>query len=120
MRTIKSSNDNIYISVIDEPGQGGACHRYEIGRVLAKGAKAVGAYGFVNFQTGPKETTSVNGCQNEDLLAIVVDRLQHFQQGDFVCRENALALTKIQEALHWLEARTRDRLWRGVEGTNKL
>lgn len=31
-------------------------------------------------------------------------------------RVNALALTKIEEALHWLQQRTLDRMRRGVEG----
>jgi hypothetical protein len=48
-----------------------------------------------------------------------IDRLQSFQSGDFACRENALALTKLEEALHWLDHRTKDRQRRGVEGTSK-
>ena len=39
--------------------------------------------------------------------------------GDFACRENALALTKVEEALHWLNHRTADRQRRGVEGKNE-
>jgi hypothetical protein len=50
---------------------------------------------------------------------ICIDRLRSFQSGDFKCRENALALTKLEEALHWLNHRTRDRQSRGVEGINK-
>jgi hypothetical protein len=52
----------------------------------------------------------------DPLIAIVIDRLRGFQSGPFSCRENALALTKMEEALHWLNARTRDRMERGVEG----
>ena len=37
----------------------------------------------------------------------------------FPCRENALTITKIEEAIHWQEARTKDRLRRAVEGSNK-
>jgi hypothetical protein len=37
---------------------------------------------------------------------------------EFSCRENAIALTKIQEAMMWLQKRTRDRVARGVEGRN--
>lgn len=35
------------------------------------------------------------------------------------CRENALALTKLEEALLWLKARQDDRAARGVAGTDK-
>ncbi|MCK5607171.1 hypothetical protein KAR91_35130 [Candidatus Pacearchaeota archaeon] len=62
----------------------------------------------------------VNGCHHEDLIAIVIDRLKSFQQGVFICRENALAITKLEEAVHWLRHRTNDRINRGVEGTLKL
>jgi hypothetical protein len=62
----------------------------------------------------------VNGCHQEDLLAIVIDRLRSFQAGPFACRENALALTKIEEAMHWLNHRTSERKNRGVEGTNAI
>ncbi len=53
----------------------------------------------------------------EDLLQICRNRQQSFQAGDFACRENELALTKIEEALHWLDHRTKDRQACGVEGT---
>jgi hypothetical protein len=52
------------------------------------------------------------------LLAIVVDRMRDFQRGAYACRENAIALTKLEEAQHWLHARTRGRVARGVEGTH--
>jgi len=53
------------------------------------------------------------------LIAVVIDRLQGFQGGKFACRENALALTKLEEAVHWLHHRTAQRLARGVEGTHE-
>jgi hypothetical protein len=68
------------------------------------------------FQNGPIAESGPNGISNEVLLAIVIDRLECFQKGQFACRENALALTKLQEAVHWLHHRTRERLARGVEG----
>jgi hypothetical protein len=71
----------------------------------------------VRFQDGPIQETGVNGISNEALLAIVEDRLAGFQSGQYACRENAIALTKIQEAMMWLHKRTRDRAARGVEGT---
>ena len=100
---------------LDEKGAGGAHHKYEVlineptGVVRERVAT-------VNFQKGGIVESGVNGCHNEDLLAIVVHRLQCFQDGPFACRENALALTKIEEALHWLRHRTNSREARGVEG----
>lgn len=72
----------------------------------------------LNFQNGPIGEVGVNGLTNEALLAIVMDRLAYFQEGKYKCRENALAATKIEEALMWLHARTMGRLQRGVEGTH--
>lgn len=72
----------------------------------------------VNFQKGPIREFGVNGCMNEDLIAMVIDRLQGFQNSPFMCRENALAITKLEEALLWLRKRTMDREARGVEGTH--
>ena len=71
----------------------------------------------ISFQNGPISEAGVNGVSNEALLAIVIDRLEGFQRGQYSCRENALALTKLQEAMHWLHHRTRERMARGVEGT---
>lgn len=100
----------------DEKTHGGASHEYYISRTEDSDVVPVGEFGHIRFQKGPVTDQGVNGCFMEDLLAIVVDRLEGFQSGDFACRENALALTKIQEALHWLNHRTSDRIDRGVEG----
>ena len=74
----------------------------------------------VHFQEGPIKECGVNGVCNEDLIAMVICRLEHFQKGVFSCRENALAITKLEEALLWLRKRTMGREQRGVEGTNKV
>ncbi len=76
--------------------------------------------GIVHFQEGPIKETGVNGVSNEDLLGMVLARLEHFQNSEYKCRENALAITKIEEALMWLRKRTNARVKRGVEGTSKV
>lgn len=118
MRTIEehrvnAANDKISLNVVDEPGAGGANHEYDA--VLPDGKTTR-----ISFQNGPINEAGVNGITQEVLLAIVVDRLRSFQKGPFACRENALALTKIEEAQHWLHSRTRARMTRGVEGTNTI
>lgn len=100
---------------MDIPGHGSANHEYEI---LLNG-KGEELHTRISFQNGPiDEEGGVNGIFHEDLLAIVVDRLKSFQAGKYSCRENALALTKIEEAIHWLAHRTVTRMDRGVEGTH--
>lgn len=76
--------------------------------------------GVVNFQEGPIKENGVNGVANEDLLGMVLCRLESFQKSEYKCRENACAITKVEEALMWLRKRTNARVKRGVEGTSKV
>jgi len=111
------------VIVIDAPGAGGACHEYKVEPVQGAACQSDaqdGQFVVVHFQKGPIGEAGVNGCHQEDLLAIVIHRLQCFQAGPFACRENALALTKLEEAMHWLNHRTDNRQKRGVEGTSKV
>lgn len=99
------------VKVMDEPGQGGANHWYEISDNRGCMAKIL-------FQNGPIKEFGVNGITQEAMLAIVIDRLRSFQAGQFACDANAVALGQCQSALYNLQARTRERIARGVEGTN--
>ncbi|MDK8193760.1 hypothetical protein QP794_27130 [Paenibacillus sp. UMB7766-LJ446] len=91
-----------------------APHHFEVrsveGNVLAE----------VNFQEGPIKEAGINGVMNEDLISMVIARLNGFQNSDFRCRENAVAITKLEESLMWLRKRTADREARGVEGTHTV
>ena len=121
MRKLKNGNEGtlgeeLDIICLDEPGSGGACHKYVVYRANLDGDNQ--AYASVNFQNGPinENKDGINGCSNEALLAIVIDRLEGFSNGPYPTRETSIALTKCQEALHWMEHRTRERATRGVEG----
>jgi hypothetical protein len=125
-------NDALEIAALDGPGPGGANHEYEID--IVGGAPESGGWKTkLLFQNGPIQDAGFNGISNEALLAVVIDRLRGFQherngdgafnfnsRGKYACRENALALTDLESALMWLQKRTRDRMARGVEGTNKV
>lgn len=56
-----------------------------------------------------------NGTTNEEVLRVLIDRLQSMQ-AKFPCRENAIVMTHLETGLLWLEKRTADRKARGVEG----
>lgn len=74
----------------------------------------------LQFQEGArKDPNAIRGLADEDLLEIVRDRLKGFQSGEFATRENACALTHIEEALMWLSKRVEDRIERNVLGTYK-
>jgi hypothetical protein len=60
-------------------------------------------------------TTISDGTTNEDVLAMLIDRMKYLQ-AKFPCRENAMVITKLEESLMWLEKRTSDRIKRNVEG----
>jgi hypothetical protein len=121
---VNPANDVLLVAATDAPDAGGAHHRYAIfGFDNTKNASKFTvdeptAHTVVLFQNGPINEVGVNGVTHEALLAIVIDRLQCFQAGPFACRENALALTNLEQAQMWLQKRTRDRMARGVEGTN--
>lgn len=61
--------------------------------------------------------TVSDGTTNEELIAVLIDRLG-FLQSKFPCKENACAITKLEEGLMWLNKRTADRMKRNVEGKN--
>jgi len=63
----------------------------------------------------PNLTTLFDGTTNEEVLRVLIDRLQ-FLQAKFSCRENVIVITKLEEMLMWLEKRTAERKARGVEG----
>ena len=72
----------------------------------------------ITFQNGArKDESAIHGVLDTDLLEIVRDRLKGFQNGDFATRENAIALTHIEEALLWMNKRVEDRAARNVLGT---
>ena len=114
MRKVEIGMDKVTeVICLDEPGAGGACHEYV---VKPKESNNGQPFAIVDFQNGAIEEAGVNGCHNEDLIAIVMDRLRGFQGGDFFCTENEAALTHLQAALTWLNKRTNERIERGVEG----
>ena len=110
-------NRGLRIDALDEKGPGGAYHFYEIQAVPSTDNAMPDGMNII-FQKGTVPNAGVNGITEEALLAILIDRLDCFQKGDFACRENENALTHIETALLWLNKRTRDRLARGVEGTH--
>lgn len=78
----------------------------------------------IEWQDGPLgtlegERLEPNGAFVETVIQIAVDRLEFYNSSKFRCRENSLAITKLEEALHWLNARTKRRVVAGIEGTHQ-
>jgi len=76
----------------------------------------------ISWQNGPlgrgPNRKEPNGAFVEGVIAAAVDRLQYYNSTKFKCRENSIAITKLEEALQWLHWRTTQREKRRVEGTH--
>lgn len=107
-------DDALKIEVLDAPGHGGACHRYQVAAEGWEFSKVC----HVAFQNGPVNEHGVNGVSIESLLAICIDRLEGFQSGPYKNDRNAFALADLKSAMRFLKERTADRQARGVEGTS--
>lgn len=124
---VTSADKQLRVDILDEKGSGGANHLYRISGFSTRTnpgwpGSIVGQVSYILFQNGPIDVdgNGLNGVTHEVLLDIICHRLECFQAGPYACRENALALTKLQEARHWLAHRTRAREARGVEGTHEI
>lgn len=69
-------------------------------------------------QRGPILEVGVNGCQIDDMVSFARQTIEAFNKL-FPCRENSLAITKLEEAELWLMRRTQIRTARGVEGKSE-
>lgn len=120
MREITSHKTNECNSAItitaDDPDEqyGNASHSYTMSFVDKEGREV--NFG-VDFQCGPIKEVGINGVTNEALLAILIDRVEGFQSGKFVCDENRETLNCLLLAMRWSQERTKARIARGVEGT---
>lgn len=116
LNTIQKREKLNKVYAVDEKGNGGANHLYTI-----QPATIISEYPAVwniQFQNGArKDENATHGILDTDLLEIVRDRLKGFQSGEFACRENAIALTHIEEALLWMNKRVEERIERNVLGT---
>lgn len=101
---------SVLVQAEEELGPGGAPHCYRM-----RCSHTVGST-HIQFQSGPINEVGPNGITMEALLAVVKDRLEHFQNGPYPCEENARALDAVNAALAALHERTAKRLARGVEG----
>lgn len=78
----------------------------------------------ISWQNGPlgrgENRNEPNGAFVETIIQAAIDRLSFYQRSQFACASNEVAIRRLQEGLRTLEARTRDREERGVEGTHQV
>lgn len=119
---VNGLNETIDIAAVDEPGPGGANHVYELSLSSPPGGPGITAVNgttVIRFQCGAIQEAGINGLTNAALIVVVLDQLRGFQSGQFAGRDNAMAITHLEDALMRLQRRTRDRIARGVEGLLK-
>jgi len=116
---VNPANDVLRVLVLDEPGSGGANHHYEI-QIPAREANCTADTYPIRFQNGPIAEAGVNGLTHEALLAILIDRMEGFQQGPYASDDNEEALQSMRKAQTALQRRTKARMARGVEGTHTV
>ena len=110
LNTIQKVEKLNKVFAVDEPGNGGANHLYQIETSDEDIA--------IQFQNGArKNPNAIHGILDTGLLEIVRDRLKGFQSGDFATEDNAKALEHIEIALMHLNKRVMDRYERNVLGT---
>jgi hypothetical protein len=72
----------------------------------------------IRWQNGIIGDGGQNGAFVEDVIEAARQRIMFFNsRPGSRCRENSVAITKLEEALQWLDWRTRERLNQGVENT---
>lgn len=120
LNTIQKVEKLNEVYAADEKGAGNANHQYNIvGNPVDENGMGV-FQEIIRFQHGArKESGSLHGVLDTDLLEIVRDRLKGFQSGEFATDDNAKALEHIEIALMYLNKRVMDRYERNVLGTYK-
>lgn len=72
------------------------------------------------FCKGNKEDASAlrqEGVFTETLVQVAKQYLESVNKGEMATRETSMVITKLDEALMWINKRAEDRKLRGVQGT---
>jgi len=74
----------------------------------------------IHFYEMRPDGIRIDGVTNEEVLKVLIHRLNVLNSGKYKCQENSIAITSLETALMWLEKRTADREARKVEGTMEV
>jgi hypothetical protein len=115
MRAIpNNAPSNVAVLDVRDPNAGNASHTYGI-QFGGPGQKLI-----IQFQHGARGLpNSTAGVFDDDLLAILEDRMVGFQTGPFACAENEEALEAVRIARDALGKRVARRIAQGVLGVNE-
>lgn len=103
MRTLTiGTQEHTEVVCLDELANDGAYHEYVVYEAVVEKDEDCRSFAKVSFQKGLIKEVGVNGCQHEDVIAMVIDRLEHYQNGKYSCEHNRIALEHLQLSLAWL------------------
>ncbi len=93
-------------------------HEYEVSS--ADGKKVAGVISFIQKKPNNKGVLELikNGTSTEEVIKVLIDRVE-FLDTKVSGKHNKKIVKLLKEALTELEARTADRVKRGVVGTNQ-
>lgn len=118
------NREHIVVTAVTPPAPDGACKHYSIAAVIpaqtSDSSEQVVNQSTLDFQDGSIAEVGPNGITDQALLAVVLDRMRGFNNGPYRCRENSVIITKIEEALMWMEKRSNDRARQGIDGVRNL
>lgn len=117
--TVFPSDEVTIFSYPDEEYGGAHSYRFKESIGFNNGkADYVSSCQEIYFVQKNEDGTMTPGLQSEQLLVCLIDR--HKKLNDkYPSREGAIAITKMEEALHWLQARVQERINRNVMGELK-
>ena len=73
----------------------------------------------IKWQEGVVKNGVANGAMIEDIIDLLISRLEGFNAGPLSCRENAKSIAYLIQAKQWQLERSLRRRAQGVEGTSK-
>lgn len=73
----------------------------------------------IRFQEGPVPRVGVNGCRVEDVIEVLIEQLEQYQEGPLECVENAHALIALRKAKQQMVLRRERREQQGVLNTHQ-
>lgn len=71
----------------------------------------------IRFQNGLPPEVGINGVRAEDVIDVLIAKLQHYQVGNLACAENEEALSSLRIARDALVRRRQRRQIQGVYNT---
>ena len=99
----------------------GATYEVNIFKVTNDGLQDAGKQ-LIQFCKGNIQDDTVlrqDGLFTETLIAVAKKYLEENNVGPLASREGSMAITKLDEALMWIQKRAEDRIARAVQGTYK-